>query len=176
MRLAAAVAYDRGTGCMKHGATRAGVMGIALLCVLSIAPSCAAPRTDARARAGDFVDVTIDVTESGQHRSATLNCGKQNRSSGYLARWEARSAACVTAFINHENSDFLSQGRRPAPGGCAAQPSRRQGARARIVGTYAGERIRREVHAQNACDDALWDQLLPLLEPRPHPVLPTNPD
>jgi hypothetical protein len=125
-----------------------------------------------------IADLSVTVTEAGATRTATLVCQpKQNLSSGYLTPAWARSTACVGVVVNADNADFLRSGLRPAvPDKCAETGGPHVGAHAEIDGRFEDKPVHRVVRVQTACDEVLWEQLRPLLEPTRDVVLPSNPD
>ncbi|HEX7165882.1 MAG TPA: hypothetical protein VF230_02765 [Acidimicrobiales bacterium] len=111
-----------------------------------------------------IANYTVTVTNvDGETRTAELSCGTANTATGFLDG-EQRYQACVTAVVPGPAFHFLKSGRRPTT--CERHPEY-SGWRARIQGrAWRGksyEPVDREIAVDDACDEALWHLLKPML-------------
>lgn len=123
-----------------------------------------------RALTDDLGELVIEVTENGQTRRASVYCGLEPRSTGYLADPKAMSAACLTATMSWSSMQFVEHGRGPTRKRCNV-PMEHEGATARIRGHWSDDDIDRTLHVKTTCDASLWRDLLPLFEPQEQGVI-----
>lgn len=115
-----------------------------------------------------LLSLTIRVSEpSGKTRTATLQCGGGNKATGYL---EETYYACTTAFGRSPAAfEYLRTGALPEA--CQPRPEH-AGHRAVMTGRlWVGDDseyvdIDRDLMVDDACDEALWHEMLPLLAPK----------
>lgn len=142
--------------------------------VVAIAGSCRGNETPARQESRNqtsIVRLEIDVNEGGATRRATIDCGSEPHSSGFISNDVFLNAACKTALANDYADEFLRDGRFPPDlrrDGCAAVDAADDyaGASARFVGTFEDRAVDQRLEVATSCDQALWRYLLPLTEPR----------
>lgn len=109
--------------------------------------------------------LTIIVDEpDGSTRTAQLECGPQNKASGYLARPNSRAFACETALINGTVMDYLT-GHKVSGPSCKKTLDPAPPAYVVHFEGYVGGRVNRTLDVANdPCGEALAAIMFPLLE------------